>query len=297
MGKNFKKIFFVLALFLVSICVVNAESSEVYYVNNKGIEMTEEQYNFLLKYFDEDSIEAMSKMRFDAMINATDIQTDTIYEVETVATDIFGRVIGTYTKEVATKEEAIQMAEDLNKFQLMDMDTHKTVSKQITLHTTESYDQHGLSIAIDTIWLNHAVPVVKSFDVTAARFTIDGNMILSIKDAVGYQEYNNNYVKYSYMGGNSVSLNNGYGTSMNIVDSATKDLRLSLDILYYYTGSGTATVYATHQHAATDVTLEESQSYELSSKGLGGVLYYRDSSISAKYDGMGGVNTTQELRG
>ena len=69
--KLLNKILLVVALFITSTCVVNAKSTDVYYINNNGVEMTEEQYNFLLDFYDESQISTMSQKKFNIKIFTT----------------------------------------------------------------------------------------------------------------------------------------------------------------------------------------------------------------------------------
>ena len=55
------------------------------------------------------------------------------------------------------------------------------------------------------------------------------------------------------------------------------------------------TGYVTYQHATSALTLANSKSYTFSSSGLGGVLYYSNSTIRNKYDGMQGLSMNYVL--
>lgn len=296
--KLLNKILLVVALFITSTCVVNAKSTDVYYINNNGVEMTEEQYNFLLDFYDESQISTMSQKKFNIKINSSNLNSNTKYVVETIAYDRLGNVVETNTTEVATEIEAIEMAEELNEITPFGSVSYSTSAKKITLSTSLTYlnGRYYFCISTDTEWLNNAVPVIKSYDVSAHRFTTSGSLFLNAIDAEGWQTYNSGgSVTYGFLGNNSVKYSNGYGVSMNIADDATRNLKLSLDVLYEYSGSGTAYVYGTYQHATTDVSLDQSKSYTFASGGLGNVLSYSNSTIRGYYDGMQGVSLSHSL--
>ena len=49
--KITKTIMFAITLFVTTTGIANAQSN-VYYTNNNGVQMTEEQYNFLLNFYE-----------------------------------------------------------------------------------------------------------------------------------------------------------------------------------------------------------------------------------------------------
>ena len=68
-----------------------------------------------------------------------------------------------------------------------------------------------------------------------------------------YGSYGNySLVEYSNNGTNMVKKENGFGISMNLVDAAT-EFQLDIEAIVKST-SKWATVYASYQHAATNVT-------------------------------------------
>lgn len=292
--KLAKKIMFAITLFVTTTGIANAQSN-VYYTNNNGVQMTEEQYNFLLNFYDVNQISVMTQKRFDIKINSYDHSSTTFYSVDTVVYDNNGNVLNVFSTQVDSEEEAIEMMEHQNSITPRASNSYQTSSKKITL-TVQKTSVNGKSricISTDVEWLNNSVPAIKSFDVLAHRFTTSGSLFLNAIDGEGWQDYNTfGNVTYGFLGNNSVKYSNGYGISMNIVDDATRNLTLASDILYEYSGTGTINAYGTYQHAITDVTLAQSQSYTFASGGLGNVLNFSNSTIRGYYDGMGGTSVT-----
>ena len=95
------------------------------------------------------------------------------------------------------------------------------------------------------------------------------------------------YVSYSWNGTNIVIQSNGFGISMNLIDSGTKfyaDIEAIVQASSQY-----AKVYGSYQHARLNVTLSDSQAYNISPAGLGSVFNFA-TSVEDYYDGMGGVD-------
>lgn len=295
--KIARTIMLAITLFITSTGIVNAQSN-IYYTNNNGVQMTEEQYNFLLNFYDANQISVMTQKRFDIKVNSYDHSSITFYTVDTVVYDSNGNVLNTFSTQVDNEEEAIEMMEQQNSIAPLASNSYSTTTKKITLTVQKTYvnGRNYICISTDTEWLNNSVPVIKSFDVSAHRFTTSGSLFLNAIDADGWQTYNSSgSVNYGFLGNNSIKYYNGYGTSMNIVNDATRNLKLSLDVLYEYSGTGTISAYGTYQHAITDVTLEQSQSYTFAAGGLGNVLNYSNSTIRGYYDGMGGTSLTYSV--
>ena len=92
------------------------------------------------------------------------------------------------------------------------------------------------------------------------------------------------------MESNLKKTNYGWGQSMNLINNGTL-CELSMWIDMY--GNAGETAYASYQHARnSNVTLAISKAYTFSSSGLGGVLYWSNSTYSNYYDGMDGVVDT-----
>ena len=141
------------------------------------------------------------------------------------------------------------------------------------------------SVMVYTQWL--VTPATKSFDVTAMRFE-DATIVEGTQDGTQTYWANGEYdfITYSPNGTNIRKQSNGFGISMNLVNDASYfETDISANIRA--TG-GAATVYGTYQHAVTNVTLEQSHSYNISHNGFGSVLNFA-TGVQNYYDRMQGV--------
>ena len=143
-------------------------------------------------------------------------------------------------------------------------------------------------IMVYTQWL--VTPATKSFDVTAMRFE-DATIVEGSQDGTQTYWANGEYdfITYSPNGTNIRKQSNGFGISMNLVNDASYfETDISADIK---ASNSNATVYGTYQHAVTNVTLEQSHSYNISHNGFGSVLNFA-TGVRGYYDGMQGVYVT-----
>ena len=141
------------------------------------------------------------------------------------------------------------------------------------------------SVMVYTQWL--VTPATKSFDVTAMRFE-DATIVEGTQDGTQTYWANGEYdfITYSPNGTNIRKQSNGFGISMNLVNDASYfETDISADIK---ASNSNATVYGTYQHAVTNVTLEQSHSYNISHNGFGSVLNFA-TGVRGYYDGMQGV--------
>lgn len=153
----------------------------------------------------------------------------------------------------------------------------------IILNVYESSGQYLL--AINGVWTT--LPTVKSYDVVGFRWT--NNFVIDSWNVK--QVTNAGDVNYSLNGGNTKKASNGVGTSMNLVDAATKFINIQMEIYGHFTSSVSTTVSGSYQHAWSDVSLADSQNYTFSSSGLGKVFYY-PSNIRSLYSNFSGRTFT-----
>ena len=131
------------------------------------------------------------------------------------------------------------------------------------------------------------MPAVRSFDVNGIRLS---NMEVVNGTQQGKQVYTLNgttdFVQYNFNGTNIKNLSNGFGISMNLLNSNVTYLESTIDsslgILAYPAG-----LFASYQHAIEDVSLATSQNYTIG-VGLGDVFVFNNG-IGSKYDGMEGT--------
>lgn len=140
---------------------------------------------------------------------------------------------------------------------------------------------------VTTLWL--VSPAIKSYDVFAMR-TDDASIIEGSQEGTQGYIYKNGsvgFVNYSYNGTNMVKASNGFGISMNLVDAAhTYECSITARVR---ATTEWAEVYGSYQHAATNVTLAQSQAYTISHNGYGKVINFA-TAVQNHYDGMQGVS-------
>ena len=249
------------------------------YVNNvKAI--SDEDYDSLREIFSDARLSIMTEEQKDMLVNGN-LTTNT----KTYATT--QTLNGTYVHTEVDAETAELIKDSFNNGISTYDATHQTSYKRITIIDTSansSSDVHR--IMVYTQWL--VTPATTSFDVTAMR--IDGGYIIDGTQD-GTQTYwkdgSYDYVNYSWNGTNIRKFDNGFGISMNLVNGASYfETDISADVKIT---SSNAEAFGTYQHAVTNVSLNQSQSYTISHNGLGGVVNFV-SSVHNLYDGMAGVS-------
>lgn len=129
-------------------------------------------------------------------------------------------------------------------------------------------------------------PLVKKYDVFAIRWTnnVSYNSFEGKQNANGKSE-----VIYTMDDDNCKIFSNAVGITMNMYDN-TDGHYMELNIGFEY---NPGRIYVTYQHARnSNITFAQSQSYTISPTGLGGVLYFSNSTVRSYYDGMQGITAT-----
>lgn len=149
--------------------------------------------------------------------------------------------------------------------------TYSTTYKTITLTNNNNV------ITVRLSWKKN--PKIRSYDVVGVR--LQG---LTLGNTISFKQY------YSENGTKKVStnatlkrFNNGFGESFLLSN------RDNLECTVTFVVSGSGKIFATYQHATSNVTLNDSTNYTLSELGLGSVLQFNNG-IGEKYDRMSGVN-------
>jgi len=189
---------------------------------------------------------------------------------------------GTTTSEV-TKEEATNATKTISAARGV---SHKTTYKNIQI-TAMNGGINTYLMDLTTVWL--ISPAIKSYDVIAMR-TDDATVVEGTQRGTQGYVYKNGtigYVEYSNNGTNMVKASNGFGISMNLVDAA--DTYECYIIATVRATTEWAEVYGSYQHAATNVTLAQSQAYTISHNGYGEVINFA-TAVQNHYDGMQGVS-------
>ncbi len=259
----------------------NAESI----TNINGIVISEEEYNNFLKVHTHEYIMTMSEEKYEKLksLDYSNVETETKY-IETT----YNPSLMLTTERELTKEEYDTFGNGSGNSRLSDGAQYtETTAKELILAlvggTTWNY------VSVTATW--KYIPATRSFDVIGFRgYGFD----FREGSQEGEQIYilNNTYtvIDYAWNGTNIQRRDNGFGISMNIVNTDITDLQLTAECDI----SPTIThpeIFTSYQHAISSVSLAQSQSYELGGAGLGGVFEY-PYSVSQKYDGMSGLRLT-----
>ena len=149
---------------------------------------------------------------------------------------------------------------------------HETNAKRLQISKTGTTTP---TIVVTLTWKSN--PNVRSYDLIGAR--LNGTSLAS-----GISSYLN-YSSGTVYPSATKTLTNGFGASIKLPSSGT-----SFVVSQIYNVWSGGTVYASYQHAKSSVTLNQSQSFNISSSGMGGVFSFSDYNITSKYDKMGGVS-------
>lgn len=256
-------------------------------VNVRATNLSDEDYARLKLVFSDARISVMSDEEVKKYLSYDLENTNTAHKYYKVTESNNG----SYTYTEVSENEAMSAINNYENYNggivgTNDVD-HTTAYKHILISTTY-IGSNKTYVMLDTEWLT--TPKVKSFDVTAFRTddatvvegTQSGTQVYWDKNTQDYE-----HVNYAWNGTNIVKKTNGFGISMNLVNSgAYFACDIDADVI---ATSQYATVYGTYQHAVADVTLAQSQSYNISHNGLGGVLNF-STSVEPYYDRMTGVS-------
>lgn len=214
-------------------------------------------------------------------------------EMELVASDTSyiktTNINGVSLHEIITEEE-YNNVDEVNNSLITPFNYAETNYKRLEISVWDSGDNIYLG-ELELTW--KVIPATRSFDVIAFR----GQGMRVIENSeMGAQYYWVNDVRhvisYAYNGTNIQKRDLGYGISMNLVNgSDVNGFVLYTSCIFEKTASGTAYVYGAYQHATENVTLAQSQNYDIHAAGLGNTIYFYDG-LDAKYDNMPGVYVT-----
>lgn len=248
------------------------------FVNNVKATISEEDETFLRSVFSEARLNIMSEEEKEELVNGDLTVNEKIYQVTQTLN-------GTFTYSEVDPETAELIKENFNNGVSTYDAYHETTYKRITI-IGDHIGGNTYDVMVYTQWL--VTPATKSFDVTAMR--IDGGYVVDGTQngtQLYWEDGAYDHVDYSWNGTNIRKTDNGFGISMNLVNGASYfETDISASVI---TTSSDAVAYGTYQHAVTDVTLNQSQSYTISHNGLGGVLNFTNS-VYNYYDRMAGVS-------
>lgn len=280
-----------LSALLIGTCIFainDVKASEIYYTNNKNVEMTQEEYNILIERgVGEEWIANISQHHFDFFTSPN-------FKIESQSTIYLKSEIRYNDNIIIEEKNSIVTEEEYENSNEKNLRSgmYETTYKKIELVA----QQNGSTWALNMKNTWKQIPKVKSYDVIATTWLNANNQYKvygysgyqSCKDATG----NTLFTSYSSGGSNSVVENDGIGISMNIYDDAVSDL---VNVLYiegsFASSGGALIVNSTYQHATQNVSLAQSKSYTFPGT-VGGVLNFNSATIKNMYDQMQGVSIT-----
>lgn len=208
-----------------------------------------------------------------------------------------------YTGRIASSFES-ELSKEEMEYELLTKDTKSTRDSNVVVETC--YDNkrviacHATEYKIIRLWYDKSstnsslynvkvelewktTPLITKHDIIAIRW--DG--VGSLTTARGTQDASNkSTVNYPYGDDNMLVFSKGIGITMNMYDNTSNHVMR----LYASFNGNPGSMYATYQHARhSNITFAMSQSYTIAYNGLGGVVYFSDSTIRGYYDAMKGT--------
>jgi len=267
-------------IFTIFPIITNAESI----TNINGIVISEEEYNNFLKIHSHEYIMTMSEEKYEKLKSLD--YTNVVKETKYVATT-YNPSLNLTTERELTKEEFDNFEKTTTSSRLADGGiSYETTAKKIVMSlaggTTWNY------VTLTATW--KYIPTTRSFDVIGFRgYGFEFRNGSQEGEQIYILDGNYTVIDYAWNGTNTKRLDNGFGISMNIVNTDIVALQLIAECDISPTISAPE-IFGSYQHAVSSVSLANSQNYTLGG-GLGDVFVY-PYSISQKYDGMSGVRLT-----
>lgn len=242
-------------IFAFAICFVGSvKADSTYFITDNGIELTEFQYNTLVDMLSIERVRSINENDYN------NLHVDRMIESE----------YSYVTKEVEMPEESYPGG-------IIPYVYHETLSKKLTL--TKLCSSTTCSLATTLYWKKK--PSVNSYDVIGLRF--DNTSFYSSVHA--FSMTNTDGTTY-YNADKDIRATNGAASIKKI--SSNVDY-FTFDVLLNYTSNGI--VFASYQHATSNVTLAQASNFQFKGTGVSGVFLW-PTNIIAKYDQMAGVNLT-----
>jgi len=271
---------FILLVVFTIMLIPNSVFAEDY-INDLGVVISEEDYNNLRTIYTEKYISVLDQEKYNQIKNMN-LNYDDVQKTVKYIKSEYNHVTGETLETEVTKEEYDNAS--------VAPQTRTTVVETAYKHTSLALIK--TSEANDTAFFSYTclwkiMPAVRSFDVNGVRFsgmekvngTQQGKQVYTLNGE-------NGFVQYNFNGTNINNFSNGFGISMNLLNSNVTYLESTIDASMAITAYP-ASLFASYQHAIEDVSLATSKNYTLG-VGLGDVFVFNDG-IGSKYDGMEGV--------
>ena len=247
-----KLVVFVLGILTFNFICLNVKADDIYYTNANNVSMTKQQYDFFVELADEGYPDVVTEETYNKFVNN-----------------------GLFTQPIEKQiydEDSVRQQEIIPS--VMPRGTvHETQAKKLML--AKSCGSSFCSITVTLDWKGQ--PVIKSWDVIGAylygNLTLNSNVLTTFTYSGGTIGYDDPY----YTTG-------GFGTSVRVKTSST-----NMRAYQSYDVYGTGTVFASYQHARSNISKSTSHLFTIGAGGYGGVFYFYGAASNV-YDQMGGVN-------
>jgi hypothetical protein len=289
--KKLRKCSMLIVILMMCLITINVNAEDVYYTNLNGVQMSEAEYNTIIKMFSEQKASILSQDEFDEYKNANIVSQDTIYQ-KAIYQD--GELVS--SKEI-TEEEYNNAPDETTSCDIMplsdDSGYYETTYKKLSVSLLDTTNYFKLLATLT--WKK--VPSCRSYDVFAFRV-----INMSYSSVSGVQTYikDSGYTNISYTTDSAgyKAQSNGAGFSMNLKDDSDITgfvMTLTAVLNIKETDATYAHAYTSYQHAQATVTRAQSMSYTLDISGLGNVVLFSSTTIQNHYDDMNGIQLTTPI--
>lgn len=287
---KFKSLFYVIISFLVVLPIFTYAET---FINNNGVQITDEDYEKFSKAYDDNYIMNMTQEKYDKLQTLDFNNIDRVTKYYEMS---YNRSLNLVTEREITEAEydnftpgGLSSSNGGDNPRLGNGTAHyETVAKELNLVLIGGSYYNNVSLT--ATW--KLIPGTRSFDVIGFRgygFSFrtgsqEGTQAYITSDDVYHT------ISYAWNGTNIKKFSDGFGISMNLVNNTIKAIQCMIECDISPTIDHPS-IYGSYQHAVASVSLANSQNYTLGGGGLGNVFIY-PYNISQKYDGMTGLSLT-----
>lgn len=286
-----KKITIILLCFLFTSHILEVKAHEkVYFINSNNVEMTEEQYNYLLNFYNKNSIMNMTNEKFQNEMSMKFTKKNISEKYIKTVTYVDSKGVATSNDYEISKEEYDNPISTYANNCYVDyaIECWETTYKKLFIIDWVTGEGIGATerILLTNDW--KVMPVTRSYDVIGIRYDN-----ITLTNAWGEQyalTLDDGFIstEYSYNGTNMNIQPNGVGISQNLYNSTPIYSLSNRLIVEGIVTSNHVARYGSYQHATKEVTLAQSKNYSFGN-GLGQVFLF-NSGIGSYYDNMQGVS-------
>lgn len=288
-----KKLFFCVLLLMISTTVYAKESEII--VNNKNVKMTNEQYQWIIDFYDEEFALNLDEKTFQDLIekmNRTLINSKEIYSKIDAYLDSEGNVLIGKEEQISKEEYKRGVVSRVS----CGVNCWETEYKRLT---TSIYTQNGYEYIVSTLVWNK-FPTIRSVDVYGLIYS---NFRILSREMNMYATFDDNTSISRPVGGTDSLLNyyqsgnqnqNGGWAGLYVLPSKTKTLKslvFSMESKGSRYNGNTIKANVSYQHSQDNLSLVPVYNQlNYSWSGVGGVFDF--GKYDSSYDHMKGLSIT-----